>query len=69
MSFCPIFFLVSYVCMFVGLCADFAGCRMIIAAAFALNVAHPGPVFAGRGKRAAGVADPEAEAVYAREGK
>lgn len=42
---------------------------MIIAAAFALNVAHPGPVFAGRGKRAAGVADPEAEAVYAGEGK
>jgi hypothetical protein len=42
---------------------------MIIVAAFALNVAHPGPVFAGPGKRAAGMADPEVEAVRAGEGK
>lgn len=42
---------------------------MIIAAVFALNIAHPGPVFEGQGKRAAGVADQEVEAVDAREEK
>lgn len=42
---------------------------MIIAAAFALNVAHPGLVFEGQGKRVASVADPEVEAVHAGEGK
>jgi hypothetical protein len=36
---------------------------MIIVAAFALNVAHPGPVFAGQEKRHLGMADPEVEGV------
>lgn len=46
--------------------ADFLPCyRMIIAAAFALNVAHPGPVFGGQVKKMTGFADSEAEAVHA----
>jgi hypothetical protein len=60
----------AFVALFLPLCgvercADFAGCRMIIVAAFALNVAHPGPVFAGQGKRTPHMADPEVEAVHA----
>jgi hypothetical protein len=37
---------------------------MIIVAAFALNVAHPGLVFAGQEKSAVGMADPEVDAVH-----
>jgi hypothetical protein len=33
---------------------------MILAAVFALNIAHPGPVFAGQQKKA--IADPEVKA-------
>jgi len=43
--------------------ADFLRCRMIIVAAYALNVAHPGPVFAGQAKRTTGFADAEVQAV------
>jgi len=45
--------------------ADFAGYRMIIVAAFALNIAHPGPVFAGQMKRTTAFADAEVQAVHA----
>jgi hypothetical protein len=44
--------------------ADFSGCRMIIVAAFALNVAHPGPVFVGQGKGTTGFSGTEVEAVH-----
>ncbi len=45
-------------------CADIRGCRMIIVAAFALNVAHPGPaLFAGQAKITAAFADTEVQAV------
>ena len=47
------------------LLVDFVSiCRMIIVAAFVLNIAHPGPVFAGQGKGATGFADPEVEAAH-----
>ena len=42
---------------------------MIIVAVFALNVAHPGPVFAGREIKGARTVDSEVEAVGMREGK
>lgn len=35
-------------------------CRMVLLAVFALNVAHPGPVFAGQQKKA--IVDPEVKA-------
>jgi hypothetical protein len=37
-------------------------CRMVLLAVFALNVAHPGPVFAGQQKKA--VVDPEVKAAH-----
>jgi hypothetical protein len=35
---------------------------MVLVAVFALNVAHPGPVFAGQQKKA--MADPEVKAAH-----
>jgi hypothetical protein len=35
---------------------------MILAAVFALNIAHPGPVFSGQQKKA--IADPEVKAAH-----